>query len=147
LARPKSYRELIVWQKAMALARKAYSTSHGLPSSEAFGLLSQIRRAAVSVPSNIAEGHGRLTDSQFRHFLGNARGSLNEMLTQVELARDLGYLEEKSMQELTECGSEVARLIDGLIAVLGETKAVGGRNANSANNAHSANSAGEGFRS
>jgi four helix bundle protein len=107
MARPKSYRELIVWQKAMALARRAYALSQGLPRSEAYGLLTQIRRAAVSVPSNIAEGHGRLTDSQFRHFLGNARGSLYEMQTQLELAGDLGYFEANLVQELMGQGVEV----------------------------------------
>ena len=90
MARPKSYRDLIVWQKAMGLARQAYVLSQGLPKHETFGLLTQIRRATGSVPSNIAEGHGRLTDLQFRHFLGNARGSLYEMQTQIELAGDLG---------------------------------------------------------
>jgi four helix bundle protein len=122
MARPKSYRELIVWQKAMALARQAYALSQGLPKNEAYGLLTQIRRAAVSVPSNIAEGHGRLTDSQFRHFLGNARGSLYEMQTQLELAGDLGYLDEKLVTELMEQGWEVARLINGLISSLAEAR-------------------------
>jgi len=120
LARPKCYRELIVWQKAMALARRAYALSQGLPKSEAYGLLSQIRRAAVSVPSNIAEGHGRLTDSQFRHFLGNARGSLYEMQTQLELAGGIGFLDQKIVQELMDQGWEVARLINGLISKLGQ---------------------------
>jgi four helix bundle protein len=122
MARSKSYRELIVWQKAMALARQAYALSQGLPKAEAYGLLSQIRRAAVSVPSNIAEGHGRLTDSQFRHFLGTARGSLYEMQTQLELAGDLGYLDEGLVGELMERGWEVARLINGLLSVLGRAK-------------------------
>ena len=122
MARPKSYRELIVWQKAMALARQAYTLSQGLPKTEAYGLLTQIRRAAVSVPSNIAEGHGRLTDLQFRHFLGNARGSLYEMQTQLELAGGLGYLDEKLVRELMDQGWEVARLINGLLAVLGQDK-------------------------
>ena len=122
MARSNSYRDLIVWQKAMALARSAYSISNGLPKSEAYGLLSQIRRAAVSVPSNIAEGHGRLTDSQFRHFMGNARGSLYEMQTQVELAGDLGYLNKDLVSELMEQGREVARLINGLVAALGRGK-------------------------
>jgi len=122
MARLKSYRELIVWQKAMAFARQAYSPTCGLPKSEAYGLLTQIRRAAVSVPSNIAEGHGRLTDSQFRHFLGNARGSLYEMQTQIELAGDLGYLDEKLVHELMDQGQEVARLINGLISALRQSK-------------------------
>jgi four helix bundle protein len=126
MARPKSYRELIVWQKAMRLARQAYFLSHCLPKNETYGLLSQIRRAAVSVPSNIVEGHGRLTDSQFRHFLGNARGSLYEMQTQVELAMDLGYLDDKRASELLDQASEVGRLINGLITSMGRsTKAMG----------------------
>ena len=122
LARAQSYRDLIVWQKAMALAKKAYLVSSGLPKSEAYGLLSQIRRAAVSVPSNIAEGHGRLTDSQFRHFMGNARGSLYEMQTQVELAGDLGYLDAGLVNELMDQGREVARLINGLVSALARGK-------------------------
>ena len=124
MARPKSYRDLIVWQKAMALARQTYALSEKLPKSEAYGLLSQMRRTAVSVPSNIAEGHGKLTDLQFRHFLGNARGSLYlyEMQTQLELAGSLGYLDEKHVRELMDQGSEVARLINGLVSVLGHGK-------------------------
>jgi four helix bundle protein len=119
MARPKSYRELVVWQKAMALTRRVYALSQELPKSETYGMLSQIRRAAVSVPSNIAEGHGRLTDLQFRHFLGNARGSLYEMQTQLELAGDLDYFDKRLVQELIDQGWEVARLINGLLAVLG----------------------------
>ncbi|MGD0736570.1 MAG: four helix bundle protein [Terracidiphilus sp.] len=122
MARSKSYRDLIVWQRAMDLARQAYSITRGLPKTEAYGLLTQIRRAAVSVPSNIAEGQGRLTDSQFRHFLGNARGSLYEMQTQIELAGSLGYIDEKVVQELMVRGGEVARLINGLVRVLGRDK-------------------------
>jgi four helix bundle protein len=122
VARPKSYRDLIVWQKAMGLARNAYALSRGLPKTEAYGLLTQIRRAAVSVPSNIAEGHGRLTDSQFRHFLGNARGPLYEMQTQLELVGDLGYLDERLVRELMDQGGEVARLINGLVSALGRDK-------------------------
>jgi four helix bundle protein len=81
MARPKSYRDLIAWQKSMALARNVYALTETLPKREAYGLADQIRRAAVSIASNIAEGHGRLSDLQFRHFLGNARGSLCEMQT------------------------------------------------------------------
>jgi len=106
----------------MKLARAAYQLSDGLPKKEAFGLIAQLRRAAVSVPSNIAEGHGRLTDLQFRHFLGNARGSLYELQTQIELARDLGFLDAERVSEFMEQGSEVARLINGLIASMREMK-------------------------
>ena len=106
----------------MTLARQVYALSEELPKSEAYGLFSQIRRAAVSVPSNIAEGHGRLTDSQFRHFLGTARGSLYEMQTQLELAGDLGYLDKKFVLELMDNGWEVARLLNGLLSVLGRSE-------------------------
>ncbi|HUD56286.1 MAG TPA: four helix bundle protein [Terracidiphilus sp.] len=118
MSRPKSYRDLIVWQKAMGLARQAYTLTAGLPKSEADGLLAQVRRAAVSIPSNIAEGHGRLTDLQFRYFLGNARGSLCELQTQVELAADLGYFDKQNIQAVVDQGAEVGRLLNGLISSL-----------------------------
>ncbi|MGH9564181.1 MAG: four helix bundle protein [Terracidiphilus sp.] len=118
MARPKDYRDLIVWQKAMVLARSAYAATAKLPKSEAYGLLSQIRRAAVSVPSNIAEGHGRLTDLQFRHFLGNARGSIYELRTQFQLGADLGFIDRQSITELMDQSEEVTRLINGLLTSL-----------------------------
>jgi four helix bundle protein len=118
MARPKSYRDLIVWQKAMGSARQTNELTAGLPAREAYGHLAQIRRAAVSIPSNLAEGHGRLTDLQFRHFLGNARGSLNELQTQIEWAADLAYLDKQGAVALMDQGSEVARLINGLIGSL-----------------------------
>jgi four helix bundle protein len=118
LSRPKDYRDLIVWQKAMDLARSAYAQAALLPKSESYGLLGQIRRSAVSIPSNIAEGHGRLTDMQFRHFLGNARGSVNELRTQFQLAADLGFLDRKSVMDLMDRSAEVARLLNGLISSL-----------------------------
>jgi len=122
MARSKSYRELIAWQKAMKLAKAAYRISNELPRKEAYGLISQVQRAAVSVPCNIAEGHGRLTDLQFRHFLGNARGSLCELQTQVELAFDLDYISTETLREFMDKASEVARLINGLIASLRELR-------------------------
>jgi len=122
MARSKSYRELIAWQKAMKLAKAAYRISNELPRKEAYGLISQVQRAAVSVPCNIAEGHGRLTDLQFRHFLGNARGSLCELQTQVELAFDMDYISTETLREFMDKASEVARLINGLIASLRELR-------------------------
>ena len=122
MARSRTYRELIAWQKAMKLAHAAYHLSNGLPRKEAFGLVTQLQRAAVSVPSNIAEGHGRLTDLQFRHFLGNARGSLYELQTQVELASDLGYIDSEKVRSFMEKSWEVARLINGLITSLREVR-------------------------
>ena len=122
----KAYQQLIAWQKAIALVTCIYSVTSKFPRDEIYGLTSQLRRAAVSVPSNITEGHGRLTDSQFRHFLGNARGSLYEMQTQVELAMDLGYLDDKRASELLDQASEGGRLINGLITSMGRsTKAMG----------------------
>ena len=141
MSRPKSYRELIVWQKSMTLAREVYFASGRLPKQEAFGLLGQIRRAAVSIASNIAEGYGRLTDTQFRHFLGNARGSLYEMQTQLELAADLGYLDKETEYRLREQGSEVARLINGLLTSLRSSPNKGNLDPGPANPASSASTA------
>ncbi|HEY1578400.1 MAG TPA: four helix bundle protein [Terracidiphilus sp.] len=107
----------------MKLANAAYRLSNDLPRKEAYGLISQLQRAAVSVPSNIAEGHGRVTDLQFRHFLGNARGSLCELQTQVELAYDLDYISAEKFKEFMDKSSEVARLINGLITSLRELHA------------------------
>lgn len=145
MARPKDYRNLIVWQKAMNLARSAYSHTVGLPKSESFGLLTQIRRAAVLIPSNIAEGHGRLTDLQFRHFLGNARGSVYELRTQFELAGDLGFLDRNSVQIVTEQCDEVTRLLNGLISSLHSHPGYPVRTS-SANSACSASSASTGIK-
>lgn len=87
----RTYRELLVWQKAKALAVHTYKATADFPRTETYGLVSQIRRAAVSVPSNIAEGQGRLTSGEFRHFLGQARGSLLEAETQLAIAPELGF--------------------------------------------------------
>jgi four helix bundle protein len=85
-ARTRHYRDLLVWQKAMDLANGIYKVTESLPKSEVLGLQSQMRRAAVSIPSNIAEGHGRLNDGHFRQFLASARGSIFELQTQLEIA-------------------------------------------------------------
>ncbi len=121
----------------MALARYTYAQVVALPKSEAYGLLAQMRRAAISIPSNIAEGDGRLTDLQFRHFLGNARGSVYELRTQVELAGELGYLDTEAVQKLMEQRAEVVRLLNGLISSL-RTRQGAERNISSANSASSA---------
>ncbi len=94
------YRELLVWQEAMKLAQDVYKSVQGFTKEELFGLASQLRRAAVSVPSNIAEGHGRTSDKSFALFLGQARGSLYELETQIELAQKLGYIPEQDLQQL-----------------------------------------------
>ncbi len=114
----RSYRELFVWQKAKALAVQAYRASEGFPRTETYGLTSQIRRASVSVASNIAEGQGRLTRGEFLHFLGQARGSLLELDTQLEIARELNYLDaelqEKMALEVYQVPGLLNRLIESL---------------------------------
>ena len=118
MARTRHYRDLVVWRKAMELAREVYGRTESFPNSETFGLRMQLRRAAVSVASNIAEGHGRLTDPQLRNSLGMARGSLYEVQTQIELAGGLGFIGNESAQKLLELTVEVAKLVNGLLGVL-----------------------------
>jgi four helix bundle protein len=117
----RSYRELLVWQKAKALAIRVYKETDQFPRSEIYGLTSQIRRAAVSVPSNIAEGQGRLTPGEFRHFLGQARGSLLEMEMQLAIACDLNYLQKHNLESLDHDAYEVLGLLNRLIESLRQT--------------------------
>jgi four helix bundle protein len=91
---PGTYRDLIVWQRAMELVQRVYALSRNWPADERFGLTSQIRRAAVSIPSNIAEGNGRQTAGEGVQFLGMAMGSLYEVETQTSIARRLGMISE-----------------------------------------------------
>ena len=110
----RSYRDLIAWQKAVNLAVLVYEKTRGFPKEELYGLMSQMRRAAVSVPSNLAEGQGRAAQQDFLRFTNISMGSVQELETQFEIARRLGYVQESCLQEVTECLSEVARLIRGL---------------------------------
>ncbi len=110
-----SFRDLIVWQKAMALATDIYRLTREFPKSEMYGLTSQIQRAAVAVPSDIAEGKGRLSKREFVQFLSKARGSLHEVDTQLEIARNLEYLDAAMFEGLSMRCSEVGRLLNGLI--------------------------------
>ncbi len=89
MQRVRSYQDLVAWQKAMDLVTEIYRVSQKFPKEELFGLASQIRRAAVSIPSNIAEGRGKASKGDFQYFLGHARGSLSEVETQVIIARNL----------------------------------------------------------
>ena len=113
------YRQLLAWRKAMDLTEAVYKSTETFPKHELYGLTSQLRRAAVSVPSNIAEGQGRGYDGQFRQFLGNARGSLLELETQVVLSTRLGYLDREKERELLSMTAELGRLINGLKSSLG----------------------------
>jgi len=108
------FRDLIAWQKAMDLVVFIYRSTEGFPSHEKFGLNNQLRRAAVSIPSNIAEGQGRESQRDFLHFLSISRGSLQEVQTQIELARRRDYFDEETCMRLLENTEEVARILNGL---------------------------------
>ncbi|MGH9544495.1 MAG: four helix bundle protein [Terriglobales bacterium] len=110
-----SFRDLRVWQEAMRLAREVYRSTADFPRYELYGLTQQIRRAAVSVPSNVAEGKGRHSDKEFAHFLFNARGSLLELQTQLILAEQLEYLPEAEGRRLLALAECVGRALSGLI--------------------------------
>jgi four helix bundle protein len=112
------YQELIVWQKARTFAGDVYRVTGAFPRSEIYGLTSQLRRAAVSVASNIAEGQGRPTKGEFCNFLGQARGSLLELETQLAISVDLHFLADEDFKKLKDKSSEVLRLLNGLIESL-----------------------------
>lgn len=118
MPRTRYFRDLLVWQKAMELARQVYLQTEEFPKAETFGLRMQMRRSAVSVASHIAEGHGKLTDAEFRRSLGSARGALYEFETQSDLARDMGFLGTDSAKQLVDLATETARLINGLLGKL-----------------------------
>ena len=107
----KSYRELIVWQKAMMLAESVYAVAKALPDVERFGLAGQMRRAAVSVPSNIAEGHERRSRAEYRRFIAIACGSLAELETQLELAQRLHDMNPDTTQHAVSLADETGRLL------------------------------------
>jgi four helix bundle protein len=109
------YKELTAWRRSMDLVREVYRSTRSFPREELFGLSSQMRRAAVSVPSNIAEGKGRYSRKELIQFLYKARGSLMELETQTIIARDLDYLTEKTSQTLSTRTLEVTRILNGLI--------------------------------
>ncbi len=109
------YRDLLVWQKAMDLCVEVHDASLLFPKHEVFGLSAQLNRSVVSVPSNIAEGHGRRTTPDFIHFLFISRGSLNEVETQLTLAMRYNYLSQTDHDDLLERCGEIGRMLNGLI--------------------------------
>ena len=115
--RTRHFRDLVAWQKSMRLARETYRVTSSFPKSEQFGLVSEMRRSSASIPSNIAEGHGRLTDRGLRVFMAQARGSAFELETQVQLAFDLGYCPEidakKPIADCNRGGSHLERIAEG----------------------------------
>ncbi len=110
-----SYKDLVAWQQAMDLVELIYQASARWPQSELYGLVSQVRRAAVSIVSNIAEGQGRNSRGEFLQFLGNAKGSLLETETQVLVAQRLKYLNEEEARRILDKIDRVSRLLYGLM--------------------------------
>lgn len=110
----KSYQDLQVWQKAMDLVGKVYRVTERLPREEAYGLTAQVRRSAISVPSNIAEGHARSATGDYLRHLSIAQGSLAELETQLILTERLGYLEAPEIRAMLDSSSEIGRMLNGL---------------------------------
>ena len=110
-----TYRELRVWQESVEMVISVYRLTQAFPKEELYGLSSQIRRSAVSVGSNIAEGQGRLSKKDFRHFLSQARGSLFELETQLVIACRLGYISEADLQAILKQTGAINAMLSGLM--------------------------------
>ena len=108
------YRELIVWQKSMLLVQEIYAITKKLPKEELYGLSSQMQRAAVSIPSNIAEGQGRNGSKEFSQFLGIAAGSKAELQTQMLICVNIGYLSESDIADAMKISEEVGKMLHSL---------------------------------
>lgn len=117
-----SHRDLKVWQIALDMTETLYRTTADWPKAEQYGLVSQVRRAAVSVPANIAEGAGRRTPGEFMHFIGIARGSLAELETLLIIARRLGYIEEPSFRAIINDLFELGRMTTGLLKSISDRR-------------------------
>jgi four helix bundle protein len=118
----KSFHDLVAWQKSMELVTEIYRVSQRFPKEEMFGLTSQVRRAAVSIPSNIAEGRGKSSAGEFQQFLHHAKGSLAEVETQVIIAINLGYLATEEVSHINELIARVGRLLHGLLSAIKKNK-------------------------
>jgi len=105
-----NYKELKIWQKSMDLVEKVYKITSNFPIEEKFGLISQIQRCAVSIPSNIAEGAGRNSNKEFRNFLGIANGSANELNTQLLLSIRIDYVKEEDLDEIFNLVTEIQKM-------------------------------------
>jgi four helix bundle protein len=116
----KSYRDLIVWQKSMELVTLFYKLVLELPEQEKYGLTPQIKRSAISIPSNIAEGYGRNYRKDYSRFLQIARGSLFENQTQIEIAVNLDFIKVENLEEIKELSIEIEKMLNSLIKKLEE---------------------------
>ena len=113
-----NFKELLVWKKSIEFVTEIYEITAAFPSEEKFGLVSQIRRSAVSIPSNIAEGNARRSSADYIQFLKIARGSGAEVETQIIISKNLGFIEEVKSEELTSKITEIMKMINGLINYL-----------------------------
>jgi four helix bundle protein len=111
----KSYKDLFIWQKSMVLVMEVYEITKTFPSSEIYGLTSQLRRSAVSTPGNIAEGYGRKSTNDYKRFLQISVGSLYEFQTQIEIAFNLKYLVEQKHKEIVDLSIEIDKMLYSII--------------------------------
>lgn len=111
------FKKLIVWQKAMKLSKEVYGLARQFPSEERYALADQLRRAVASVPSNIAEGNGRSSNKDYAHFLAIARGSLYETITQLELAKEIGYITD--YDQVVPLAEEISRMLTSMLKKYG----------------------------
>ena len=116
------FQELIVWRRAIELCVAIYKITASFPDSERFGLTNQLRRAAVSVSSNIAEGYGRTSRGEYVQFLGHARGSNCEVQTQLVIAKALGFVSDVQLQETARIADEIGRMLVAMIKKLKNTR-------------------------
>ena len=117
------FKKLIVWQKAMELVKCVYALIKSFPAEERFALADQLRRAVVSIPSNIAEGNGRSSSHDYAHFLSIARGSLYETMTQIEIAQNLNYISAQPVLE--SLAAEIRRMLNAMITKFGNMRGCG----------------------
>ena len=120
------YKDLIAWQKAMNLVDRVYELTDRFPKREVYSLTDQIRRAAISVPSNIAEGQAHFNSGEFLHFLRHARGSLAELETQLVIASRQGYATAAEVEQMLQAADELSRILSGLINSVKVTRAKAG---------------------
>ena len=120
----KSYRDLEVWQRSMRLAKRVYQATQKFPVDERFGLTNQLRRASVSVPSNLAEGHARFGPGEFSRFISIAMGSVAEIETQILLSTDLGYLKEELSHEILGELETIGKMLRGLAKAIAKRRHV-----------------------
>ena len=115
-----TFRDLKIWQKAMSLVTEVYRITTYFPDSEKYGLVSQIRRSAVSIPSNIAEGYGRNSNGEFQRYLNISMGSLFELQTQIEIAQNLDYFENDSGAKMYDMSREIERMMSSFMRSLND---------------------------